>query len=382
MRFRLLPKDSPLGWTPYFWLVYLGFFLANPWFRDVNRLGWAGHFAAVVVFLALYFRGYWLSGRALLPVIGAMVGMGLALTPFNPGAMVFYAYAAGFAGEAGPPMTGVRVLSIILVVAAAQGYWLELPPMAYVPVLIVCVLVGGPNIHFAEARRAGRRLRDVEQERARVAERERIARDLHDVLGHTLSLIVLKSELASKLASRDPARAATEIRDVERISREALAEVRQAVQGYRAQGLPAELAHARAVFDAAGVVFDVEAEPLAVAPAAEQALSLVLREAVTNVVRHARASRCEVRLRQDAASAWLEVVDDGVGGMAPEGTGLGAMRARLAEVGGALERSGEAGTRLRARVPSRTAAGEASAPVHATGSREPASGPAPGAATA
>ena len=72
MRFRLLPKDSPLGWTPYFWLVYLGFFLANPWFRDANRLGWAWHFAAVVVFLALYFRGYWLSGRTLLPVIGAV----------------------------------------------------------------------------------------------------------------------------------------------------------------------------------------------------------------------------------------------------------------------------------------------------------------------
>lgn len=93
----------------------------------------------------------------------------------------------------------------------------------------------------------------AEQERlAAEAERERIARDLHDLLGHTLSVIVLKSELAGKLAGRDPARAAEEIREVERISREALGEVRAAVSGYRGSGLSAELARAKVALDAAG----------------------------------------------------------------------------------------------------------------------------------
>ncbi|MCL4812998.1 MAG: sensor histidine kinase [Vicinamibacteraceae bacterium] len=375
MRFRLLPKDSPLGWTPYFWLVYLGFFLVNPWFRGTTTLGWFGHAVAVAVFLVLYFRGYWLSGAALLPIVAGMVAMGLVLTPFNAGAMVFFVYAAGFVGETGPPQTAVRWLALIVVIAMVQGYWLQLPIMAYVPVLFVSVIVGGPNIYFAEARRAGRRLREVEQERARAAERERIARDLHDVVGHTLSLIVLKSELASKLAARDPDRALREIRDVERISREALAEVRAAVQGYRAEGLAAELTRARAALEAAGVALEAEATPLALAPATEQALSLVLREAVTNVVRHARASRCLVRLHEDDRATWLEVADDGVGGSAAEGTGTAAMRARLAEVGGSLDRSAHGGMRLRACVPRPSAPG---APVGSVA----AAGPAAGAASA
>src|SRR4029079_228588 len=100
----------------------------------------------------------------------------------------------------------------------------------YAAPLVVAAVVGGTNIHFAELRRKGDELRVAREavvEMARIAERERIGRDLHDLLGHTLSVIVLKSELASKLADRDPARAVTEIRDVERISREALREGRR-----------------------------------------------------------------------------------------------------------------------------------------------------------
>ena len=235
--------------------------------------------------------------------------------------------------------------------------------MAYLPVLFVCAVVGLPNIHFAEARRNSRRLQDAQQEAARAGERERIARDLHDVLGHTLSLIVLKSELASKLATRDPARAIVEIADVERISREALAEVREAVRGYRSDGLAAEFGRARQTLDAAGIALEVDCEAaVALDPRAEQALTLVLREAVTNVVRHARARRCQVVLQHVPGAARLDVRDDGIGGAAREGTGLSAMRTRLAEVGGTLERDGSEGTRIRAIVPAARAARAAGAP--------------------
>ena len=136
--------------------------------------------------------------------------------------------------------------------------------MALVPALVFTIVTGAANIFDAERERAQRRLRRADEEIERLAalaERERIARDLHDLLGHTLSVIVVKSELAARLAERDPARAGEEMRDVERIGREALAEVRAAVVGYRAQGLRGELDGARRALAAAGVEATVDGRP-------------------------------------------------------------------------------------------------------------------------
>jgi two-component system sensor histidine kinase DesK len=191
---------------------------------------------------------------------------------------------------------------------------------------------------------------------ATVAERERIARDLHDLLGHTLSVIVIKSELAAKLADTDTARAVAEIRDVERISRNALQEVRRAIHGYRGERVEEEVSTARAALTAAGVTFATHITPVTLTPDLDRALGLSLREAVTNVIRHAQARHCEVTLEPDAGAVRLIVQDDGIGGEHPEGAGLSGMRARLAEVGGALQRDGTHGTRLVLVVPHRQAA--------------------------
>uniref|UniRef100_UPI002353B7B1 sensor histidine kinase n=1 Tax=Deinococcus geothermalis TaxID=68909 RepID=UPI002353B7B1 len=198
-------------------------------------------------------------------------------------------------------------------------------------------------------RMTSRRLAEVQAEKealAADAERERIARDLHDLLGHTLSVIVLKSELASKLAQRDPARAVQEIREVERISREALSEVRAAVSGYRGSGLKAELARAKVALDAAGVRLEYGGQPGPLPPEVEHGMSMVLREAVTNVVRHAHARECRVNITREGERYRLEIADDGVGGAAPEGTGLTSMRERVRALGGEFTRDGTRGTRL------------------------------------
>ena len=131
---------------------------------------------------------------------------------------------------------------------------------------------------------------------AKVAERERIARDLHDLLGHTLSLITLKAELARKLVDRDPQRAKQEMLDVEQTSRAALADVREAISGYRGEGLAAELIRARKTLETAGISVDSDIAELPLTPAQETVLALALREAMTNVVRHAQARRCSVQL--------------------------------------------------------------------------------------
>ena len=355
MRIRLLPESSPLGWTPFAWLVYLSFFFVYAVWTNSPR-HWLIDGPALALFLVLYFRGFWLHGRSLLPVIFGILAIGLVTAPRNPGASCFFIFAAAFVGEVGRPAIAIRWLLAILAIIAAETFLLTLSPAFWVPALVISVLVGGSNIHFCEMRRKDRALikaHEAAEHLATIAERERIARDLHDLLGHTLSIIVLKSELAAKVADRDLDRAIREIRDVERISRNALAEVRQAVYGYRGERLDEELETARTALEAAGVSFDADVAAIALDPDHERALSLGLREAVTNVIRHARARRCRVTLVEDGQGIRLTIEDDGVGGDPVEGAGLSGMRARLAEIGGTMERDARQGTRLTLVIPRR-----------------------------
>ena len=364
MRLRPLPPSSPLGWTPYAWLIYLPILLVYSSMLNDSALDWALDAAVMAVFLVLYFRGFWVHGGALLRLAFLIVALGVLYTPRNPGASVFFIYGAAFLGEAtSRPGTGSRWLLLIIAIVALEAWLVPLPPHAWIPAIVFSFIVGGTNIHYAEMRRKDRALvrahRTAEQ-LATIAERERIARDLHDLLGHTLSVIVIKAELASKLADIDPARAADEIRDVERISRNALQEVRHAIHGYRGERVQDEIETARAALAAAGVTLTVHAEVAgarALDSDTERALALAVREAATNVIRHARASRCELTLTREASGVRLVIQDDGVGGEGSEGAGLSGMRARLGELGGTLTRDGHRGTRLTLWVPDTRAAG-------------------------
>jgi two-component system, NarL family, sensor histidine kinase DesK len=171
---------------------------------------------------------------------------------------------------------------------------------------------------------------------AKIAERERIARDLHDLLGHTLSVIVLKSELASRLSSKNPQKAALEISEVERIARDALQEVRSAVRGYRSAGLEAELQNVRLACEAANIKLEVWTVPLELSWQQEQALALALREATTNAVRHSEAKTLWVSLESGHRQVRLSVWDDGAGQIL-EGNGIRGIRERMASIGGRLE---------------------------------------------
>jgi two-component system sensor histidine kinase DesK len=217
------------------------------------------------------------------------------------------------------------------------------------------MIIGAGNTFFAERNRMNRRLRKANEEienLAKVAERERIARDLHDVLGHTLSVITLKSELAGKLIDRDPVRARKEIGEVEEISRKALSDVRDAIRGYRSQGLVAELANAKTTLETAGLAVQCDAATTMKLPAVQESvLSLAVREAVTNVVRHAQARTCRMRLEQQNGSCRLEIQDDGRGSSNGEGNGLRGMRERVEMLGGTLRRNTESGTTLTITLP-------------------------------
>jgi two-component system sensor histidine kinase DesK len=354
---RLLPENKDIGWTPYAWLVYL---TSVPLYGYLSgqrsRTFWALTILGMVVLLALYFRGYWVKGKRLLWIIAAITLLGIISSPTNPGASVYFIYAAAFVAYTGEAGFAIRILPIILLLIGLETWVFHLPPYFWIPALVFSALIGAINIHYRQRDRDNKKLLMAQEEvehLAKVAERERIARDLHDVLGHTLSVIVLKSELASKLAEKDPARAASEIKDVERISRDALAQVRNTVRGYQALSLQAEAEQAAATLEAAGMKVACDFAPAKLPPTHEGVLALALREAVTNVIRHSKATSCDLRLRPVEGGCELMVTDDGCGRLSPEGTGLMGMRYRVEALGGKLEREIASGTRLRITLPTK-----------------------------
>ncbi len=354
MRLRLLPQSKDLSWTPYVWLIYSVLFIAVPWLKHAPAWEWMATIAAYALFLALYFGGFWMRGAQAAIPIASIAAIGFAFAPINPGAGAMPIYAGSFAGYFLRPRRAVPILLALAGMWVLEAWWFSFHIEMWIWPPLFTIIVGVLNTHYAENHRRNEKLR-VAQEQveylAKVAERERIARDLHDVLGHTLSSIVLKSELAARLVERDPARAGTEMREVETIAREALAEVRGAIRGYRAASLPAEIDNAARLLESAGITVRREIEPVALPAAHETVLALAVREAATNVVRHAAARTCTLTLVRENGHARLSIVDDGRGGSGPEGSGLEGMRERAARLGGRVEHDGSHGTRLVIELP-------------------------------
>ena len=345
----------------YVWLAYSAFFFIEPIMRN-QRSYWLQQLPIFAVFLALYV-GYveFTATRVRLPLIAGMFLLGVVTIPHNVGGSSFFIYVASllpFCLASSVIFSGVVAVEIV-------ALWIEnilFPGNRFNYLLsgLFVVVVGISNLFLAQQKRADARLRDAQDENlalAAVAERERIARDLHDVLGHTLSVIVLKAELAGRLMGRDDARAHAEILDVERTARTALSEVREAIGGYRSKGIHAELQQARWTLDAAGVALSCETRPPVLNANAETVLSLAIREAVTNIVRHAQATTCSMRfwITPDGF-ATLEVADNGERTRLEEGNGLRGMRERVQQIGGRLRIESGDGTRLVIELPQTTLA--------------------------
>jgi len=344
-------KDKDHGWSPLLWVVYLGFFFVAPVLGHASSRIWTLDIAGALVFLVLYFGLFALENPNVFVHIGGMILLGMLFMPINAGTGAFFIYAAAMLPFCvDTKRAAVFGLATVGIIGAAEGLILHINGWTLFYSALFPIIIGAGNTFFAERNRMNRKLRKANEEiehLAKVAERERIARDLHDVLGHTLSVITLKSELAGKLIDRDPLRAGKEIREVEEISRKALAEVRDAIRGYRSKGLSAELAQAKATLETAGVSVQLEAATTLQIPAMQESvLSLAVREGVTNVVRHARAATCRLRLEQHNGTCRLEISDDGQGFVSVEGNGLRGMRERVEMIGGTLERTNKSGTML------------------------------------
>ncbi len=312
------------------------------------------------IFIALF------AGALLLPERRApwcalgMMALCFGLLPWYVAGLSYFVFGCVFLGALSRTSVWRYVLMLIvfnallLVWARTLGYpWAALAWMPVTTVMIGLLVQVDRLKHRQDA--ALRLSHDEVRRLAAVAERERIGRDLHDLLGHTLSMVALKADLAEKLVRGDPEAARREIGEVGGIARDALAQMRQAVSGIRAAGLAAELAAARLLLETDGIAFDYTLEDdLAAAglpPGVETALAMALREAAINIQRHARATRAQAHFARDAATVRLHIRDDGRGGALAPGNGLAGMRERIEALGGTLRVDGSEGTRIDVALP-------------------------------
>jgi two-component system sensor histidine kinase DesK len=312
----------------------------------------------VPIFVYLHLCVYFCDGpnRTRLWYVAAVFALGYALAPWNFASLAYLIFGFFMIVYLIGTWQSTTIIALSIGGFILEMWLLGAHPQAVLSALVPAVTLAIIAIFTAYAHKHQKEIRRGQDEITRLAtlaERERIGRDLHDLLGHTLSVVALKSELARKLIDRDIDAARAEIAEVERVARDSLAQVRNAVSGIRSTALSSELLAATALLEAQGVKVRCETENVKLPHDRETVLALSLREATTNVRRHAKARAVTIRLRRDSAAVVMEVADDGRGGRIVPGNGLNGMRERLDTVGGSLSLwpNPEGGTLLRASVP-------------------------------
>jgi two-component system sensor histidine kinase DesK len=333
----------------------------HPWLPAA--LGLPAFVVLYLVVMSLAWRDRVPSWRRLHALLGVLAVLGLALAAAYAGQpdswlvpLVFVAVAGAAALR--PPVHVFGWLSGVLVAMVAIGgvravTGAELGSTAVSTVMsgLLVFVVRRLNLLVDQLRATRAELAEA----AVAQERLRFSRDLHDLLGHTLSVVVVKAAAVRRLAERDPALAAREAGQIEEIGRRALVEVREAVTGYREHTLGTELDGARKALAGAGIEVTIRESGEALPAAAESVFGWAVREGVTNVIRHSGAGRCHIDIDLRGEHAVLEISDDGTGGGAPTaaGNGLRGIAERVRAAGGTFEsgRGPDGGFRLTVRIP-------------------------------
>lgn len=324
------------------WLVFLAFPIISLATADTPLVWRVLGIGGILTFGATYIRGFMVIGRqdtwdqvvrTGVRYLVVLVLITAALTPvLGLGVLSHLPYIVAL-GMFSLPMVwafGVAAAAILTCVLVPFS-WGALADMWYFVLIICLVSIATGLVRVFD--QAGHAHRVAESDLALAAERDRVARDVHDVLGHSLTVVTVKAELAQRLIDTDPARAHEELDEIQALSRVALAEIRATVAGLRVASLADEVAAAESALADAGVQAELPEELGVVDPRHRVLLAWVLREAVTNVVRHSGATRCTVELDADR----MRVIDDGRGLAGhKEGNGLRGIRERVRAAGGTL----------------------------------------------
>ena len=331
------------------WLVFLIRPLQVGWQHRDSLRGWVG-IVAVLGFAGLYLVSFAVirqrrlrsepertpaQATVLLGALGALAAVACAALGQSATACAVYIAVTSVIWLPGPP--ALATVTALAVLGEVSGRvvpgWADDTSLTFAICSAAFAMWGVNQLMLRNADLT--RARDENARLAVTAERSRFARDLHDILGHSLTVITVKAELAGRLLDVDPVRARREVEDLERLSRDALADVRRAVEGFHDLSLPGELARAREALLAADIDPDLPNSTDDVPTELRELFAWTVREGVTNVIRHSGASRCTVRL----AARTVEVADDGTGPVADpggSGRGLDGLRDRASAVGAVL----------------------------------------------
>ncbi|MFZ6659010.1 sensor histidine kinase [Undibacterium sp. TJN19] len=344
--------------APYFWLILLGCFLFK--YTKVNPH--PGELLMVLVTLASFVGLFAYSLRVddwrLFACIIAATLLGVLWAPYNLGAAVFVILGVGMCSRIASHRSAYVALYIVCAILLMADAVFQLPPDFLLPTLLFCAPVGMVSIMVEKNIRMNEKLFRKQEEvenLARIAERERISRDIHDVLGHTLSVIALKADLARKLIKTDLLACASELSDIEQSARDTLGEVRSTVRNSRANSVELELRVAKKALNAAEVNMISLIEQCTIPLPLENVIALSLREAVTNIIRHANASTCKITLSSDSQQIKLVIADDGLAGkrdfLIRKGSGLTGMTERIQALQGSLNIRHENGLTIEILLP-------------------------------
>lgn len=342
------PQTGPPPFFKFIWLIYLIFPLYYLFKQTAMEL--AAGLILLAVFVGLYLYSYGTRPYRLAAVLAMLAIVAVYSFWFDAG----YLYLALFAS----PMIGLlptkrqtlvcmSALIALFVIVIWRYKLIDHPDdlIQLLPPMLVMLFMPIGFILGKKSRELREKLALANEEIARLSkneERQRISRDLHDTLGHTLSLITLKSELAEKLIAKNPERATQEVRDIQNTSRAALRQVRELVSGMNAVTIRDELVHAKQLLAAADMELKVQGDIQegSVSPLADNILGMCLREAVTNTVKHSKARVCTVEWLEEPDRLKLTVSDDGIGAdlssseSSASGSGLRGMKERLKLVEG------------------------------------------------
>ncbi|RUO23301.1 two-component sensor histidine kinase [Aliidiomarina iranensis] len=297
---------------------------------------------ALIVFVGLYLYCFNLQPEQMLLPILAMYFLAVATTPLNPGSVALFSYVGFFVGFAYRwPIALASVIGIVATLAVFQfgvGTRWDLF-FHYGAVIVITVAIFGRVERLRQRHAEAERKSQEEIERlATRVERERIARDLHDILGHTLSSIVLKSDLAqAQLAKQQYKQAGVQLAELSEIARASLSQVRQSVSGYKHGGLNLELNRLVQRLKDAGFDTQISGQPPAMDTERETAVVLALTELVTNIIRHSKGQRCEIHFDESADTYQIKIEDNGPCTDISTGNGLQGVQLRMHELGGSVK---------------------------------------------
>ncbi|MFJ8416109.1 sensor histidine kinase [Bacillus paramycoides] len=359
-KFEVFPKH--MGFFPYMWLVYLLF----PIYHLTQASGWKFIIGSgmLILFIITYRQLYFVNKTFVLWACIQMILIFLFALFYNA-FMIFFGFFTASAMGFAPSKKVFRVLLGLLITmlgAFIFVYFKQLTTTSLVnivPMFILMLLTPFGMRNFNQKKMLKNQLNEANEQikdLVKREERQRIARDLHDTLGHTLSLITLKSQLVEKLIVKNPERASIEAKEITQTSRTALKQLRELISDMRMITVEEELEQIKVILQAANIDLKIEQEASAssLSPIEQNIVGMCLREAVTNVVKHSKATQCTVSVLESQGELILKVEDNGIGlaDQNHDGNGIRGMKERIALIDGFVELDTiNSGTLLTVKVP-------------------------------